>query len=125
MDPVTLENFALLLLRIVLSLVFLSSGMTHVRDPVKRGESIGFPPAVAFALGALEVMAGLSVALGAIARAGATMMILVMLGAIYKKAFVWKSGFFGEDNGGWYYDLLYAAAALVVLATGGGEWVVF
>jgi putative oxidoreductase len=120
-----LQNFALLLLRIVLSLVFLSSGWSHVREPVRRGESIGMSPGVTFALGALEVMAGISVALGAIVRAGATVLILVMLGAVYKKAFVWRTGFYGADNGGWYYDLLYAAAALVVFATGGGDWVVY
>ena len=125
MDAVMLENLALALLRVVLAVVFLSSGWAHVRDPVARGESIGMPTGVTFAVGAFEVMAGISVALGAMPRAGAAVIILVMLGAIYKKTLVWNSGFFGEDNGGWYYDLLYASAALVIFATGGGDWVVY
>ena len=125
MDPWTLENLALLLLRVVLSLVFLSSGWSHVRDPAARGESIGLPAGATFGLGALELVAGVSVALGLFPRAGALMIILVMLGAIYKKVVVWKTGFFGDDNGGWYYDVLYASAALVVLATGGGDWVIY
>lgn len=125
MDPWTLENLALLLLRVVLSVVFLSSGWSHVRDPAARGESIGMPAGVTFGVGALELVAGVSVALGLFPRAGAAMIILVMLGAIYKKVAVWKTGFFGENNGGWYYDLLYASAALVVFATGGGDWVIY
>lgn len=125
MDPWTLENLSLLLLRVVLSLVFLSSGWSHVRDPAARGESIGMPAGATFGLGALELVAGVSVALGLFPRAGALMILFVMFGAIYKKVVVWKTGFFGKDNGGWYYDLLYASAALVILATGGGDWVIY
>ncbi len=125
MDPWTLENLALLLLRVVLSVVFLSSGWSHVRDPAARGESIGMPAGATFGLGALELVAGVSVALGLFPRAGALMILFVMFGAIYKKVAVWNTGFFGEDNGGWYYDLLYASAALVIFATGGGEWVIY
>jgi putative oxidoreductase len=124
MTPELLENAALLLLRVVLSLVFLSSGWKHAQEPQKRAESVGLPVGVTLALGVAEVAAGISVALGVLPQAGALVMILAMLGAIYKKVFVWKTGFYGEDNGGWYYDLLYLSAALVVVATGGGAWIV-
>jgi putative oxidoreductase len=124
MTPELLENAALLLLRVVLSLVFLSSGWKHAQEPQKRAESVGLPGGVTLALGVAEVAAGISVALGVLPQAGALVMILAMLGAIYKKVFVWKTGFYGEDNGGWYYDLLYLSAALVVVATGGGAWIV-
>lgn len=123
MTPELLENLALLLLRAVLSLVFLASGWSHARKPVERAESIGLPAPVAWGLGLLELVAGVSLLLGVYPRSGAVLVMLVMAGAIYKKVFVWKTGLFGEGNGGWYYDLVYLAAALVVLATGGGDWV--
>jgi len=123
MTPEMLENLALFTLRAVLSLIFLSSGWAHVRAPEQRGESIGVPATVAWGLGVVEILAGVSLLVGVFVRAGALLVMLVMLGAIYKKIFVWKSGFFGENGGGWYYDLLYLSAAFVALATGGGDWV--
>ncbi len=123
MTPELLENLALLLLRAVLSLVFLASGWSHARRPTQRGESIGMPASIAWGLGMLELLAGVSLLLGVFPRSGALLVMLVMAGAIYKKIFVWKTGFFGEDNGGWYYELVYLAAAFTILATGGGDWV--
>jgi putative oxidoreductase len=50
-------------------------------------------------------------------------LILVMLGAIQKKAFVWKTGFWGEKSGGWHYDLMLVLMNLVILTTDGGRYV--
>ncbi len=44
----------------------------------------------------------------------------VMLGAIQKKAMVWKTGFWGKDGQGWNSELLYVVCNLVILSTGGG-----
>lgn len=49
--------------------------------------------------------------------------VLVMLGAIQKKIFVWRTGFWGERSSGWHYDLLLAVASLVIATTGGGRYV--
>lgn len=120
-----LAHFAdpsLLLLRLMLAAVFATSGWSHVRDPRERGESIGMPPAVTAVLGAIEIAGAASIALGVYAQIGGLLLIGVMLGAIGKKIFVWKTGFWGDGSGGWYYDLLYLVGNLVIVTTGGGGW---
>lgn len=115
-----LVDVSLLLLRLMLAAVFAKSGWSHVRNPEERGESIGLPPAATFTLGAVEVTGSAMLVVGLWPQLAALALMAVMLGAIYKKMFVWKTGFWGEDGGGWYYDLFYFVANLVVLATGGG-----
>ena len=46
------------------------------------------------------------------------------MGAIQKKAFKWKLGFWGEKASGWHYDLMLLSMNLVIVATAGGRWVV-
>ena len=50
-------------------------------------------------------------------------MILIMLGAIYKKIFEWHTGFWGEKSSGWHYELIFVVMCLVVLFTNGGRYV--
>ena len=50
-------------------------------------------------------------------------LILIMLGAIQKKIFVWHTGFWGEKASGWHYDLLFVVMNLVILLTNGGAYV--
>lgn len=119
-----LTDPALLFLRLLLGVLFVSSGWGHVREPEARGASIGFSPRLTRLLGAAELAAGLSVGLGVLPQIGALVIIGVMSGAIHKKMFAWRTGFWGEEaGGGWFYDLLYLVCALVVVATGGGEFV--
>lgn len=116
------SDLALLLLRIMLAAVFATSGWSHVREPVERGESIGMSPPATVVLGVAELLGSASIALGIFAQAGAVALIAVMLGAIYKKIVVWDTSFWGDDGSGWYYDLLYLVGNLVILTTGGGSW---
>jgi len=44
-----------------------------------------------------------------------------MLGAIQKKIFVWKTGFWGSDGLGWNYDLILTSMLFVILFSGGGQ----
>lgn len=117
-----LSDASLLLLRILIAAIFASSGWSHVRRPEKRAESIGMSPTFTAGLGVVELIGAASVALGLWAQVGAALLIGVMLGAIYKKAFVWETGFWGDEGQGWYYDLLYLACNAVVLTTGGGAY---
>jgi putative oxidoreductase len=52
-------------------------------------------------------------------------LILVMLGAIQKKIFVWHIDFCGEKASGWHYDLtfLVMVMCLVIVITDGGRYV--
>jgi len=116
-----LTDLALLLLRVMLGILFISSGWSHVREPEKRGESIGLSPGFTRVLGVAELLGGISVGIGAWAQVGALILAGVMFGSIYKKLFVWRTGFWGVSSGdGWFYDLLYLVCALVIATTGGG-----
>jgi putative oxidoreductase len=52
-------------------------------------------------------------------------LILVMLGAIQKKIFVWHIDFWGEKASGGHYDLtfLVMVMCLVIVITDGGRYV--
>ena len=45
-----------------------------------------------------------------------------LLGAIQKKIFVWKTGFWGAHNDGWHYELLFIAMCLVIATVGPGRF---
>jgi putative oxidoreductase len=117
------SDAALLLMRLLVGLVFVTSGWSHVTDPVTRGKSIGFSPGFTRVLGIAELAGGLGVALGILTQPAALGLILVMLGAIQKKIFVWHTGFWGKHSDGWHYDLLFVTMCLVIAATDGGRYV--
>jgi putative oxidoreductase len=118
------SDLALLFMRLLVGAVFVTSGWSHAKDPVTRGQSIGVPPGVTRILGLAEMAGGLGVALGILAQLAALGLILVMAGAIQKKIFVWHTGFWGKHGtDGWHYDLLFVAMCLVVATTGGGRYV--
>jgi putative oxidoreductase len=128
MDPLfpqvlRFSDVALLCLRLVVAVVFFESGRRHASDPVGRAASIGLSPGVTRILGVAEMAAALGVALGVFTQVGALVLMLVMLGAIQKKAFVWHIGFWGENTYGWHYDLTYLVANLVIFTTAGGRLV--
>ncbi len=74
-------------------------------------------------IGIAEVAGGLGVALGVLTQFAALGLILIMFGAIQKKIFVWKTGFWGKHSDGWHYDLLFVVMCLVIAATDGGRYV--
>jgi putative oxidoreductase len=117
------SDLALLCLRLMVAAVFFESGRRHARDPVGRAASVGLSPGVTRILGWAEMAAALAVALGVFTQVAALVLMLVMLGAIQKKVFVWHIGFWGEQTYGWHYDLTFLVANLVILTTGGGRLV--
>ena len=121
--PDAFTDAALLMLRLMIATVFGSSGWNHVREPAKRSEGIGMSATFTFLLGMAEIAGSLGVAVGVVAQAAAAGLILVMLGAIQKKIFVWHTGFWGKKGYGWHYDLMLVVMNGVVIATGGGRWV--
>jgi putative oxidoreductase len=118
------SDIALLFMRLLVGWVFVWSGWSHAKDPISRGKSIGISPGFTRALGLVELAAGLGVALGVLPQLAALGLILIMLGAIQKKIFVWHTGFWGKSSDGWHYDLLFIAMCLVIATTGGGRFVV-
>jgi putative oxidoreductase len=118
-------DLALLVMRLLVGAVFITSGWSHARDPVTRGKSIGMSPGFTRFLGVAELAGGLGVVFGVLPQLAALGLILVMLGAIQKKIFVWHTGFWGKSSDGWHYDLLFVAMCLVIITTGGGRFVLF
>jgi putative oxidoreductase len=119
------SDLALLLMRLMVGLVFVSSGWKHAANPVERGQSIGMSPGFARLLGIAEVAGGLGVALGVFTQLAALGLILIMFGAIHKKIVAWHSGFWGKHGDGWHYDLLFVVMCLVIATTGGGRYVLW
>lgn len=123
--PEIFTDATLLALRLMIAIVFGWSGWSHASDPVKRAESIGMSATFTRFLGVAELAGSLGVAFGVLTQVAAAGLILVMLGAIQKKIFVWHTGFWGKKGNGWHYDLMLVVLNLVVVATGGGRWVLF
>ena len=116
-------DLGLLLLRLMIGSVFLASGLSHVKDPAKRGQSIGMSKGFIVFLGLAEIAGSLGIIFGVFQQLAAIGLILIMLGAIQKKIFVWHTGFWGEKASGWHYDLAFLIMCLVVLFTNGGRYV--
>lgn len=116
------SNWSLLFLRLVVALVFGSSGYSHLRRPAERAKSIGMNVPFTVFLGTAELAGATALAVGFMSQWAAIGLILVMLGAIYKKAVAWKTGFWGEKSMGWHYDLLFIAMLLVILTMGPGRY---
>ena len=118
-------DLSLLLLRLMVAAVFVTSGWSHLTHPTERARSIGMSPAFTMFLGVAEVAGGLGVALGVLTQLAAIGLILVSGGAIYKKIFVWHTGFWGEKGSGWHYDLMLVLMNVVIACTNGGKYIVW
>jgi putative oxidoreductase len=116
-------DLGLLLLRLMVGLVFVTSGYSHLKNPAERSKSIGMPKGFTIFLGIAEVGGGLGVAAGVLTQLAAFGLILIMLGAIQKKIFVWHIGFWGENGSGWHYDLMFVLMNLVIAFSDGGNYV--
>ena len=112
-----------LLLRLMVAVVFIASGWSHATKSAERSKSIEMSQGMTIFLGSAEIAGGLGVAFGVLTQPAAAGLILIMLGAIYKKIFVWHIGFWGGKSYGWHYELIFIVMNLVILFTDGGRWV--
>jgi putative oxidoreductase len=117
------SDLGFLLLRLMVGVVFITSGWNDLKDPAARSESVGMSKGFTMFLGAAEVAGSLGVMFGVLTQLAALGLVVVMLGAIQKKIFVWHTGFWGEKAQGWHYDLMLVVMNLVIIFTGGGRWV--
>lgn len=114
-------DVALLLLRLMVGLVFVTSGWKHLTNAAARSADIGMSKGFTLFLGAAECAGGLGVIAGVLTQIAAAGLILIMLGAIRKKAAVWHTGFWGKSGtDGWSYDTMLVIMNLVIITTGGG-----
>jgi putative oxidoreductase len=119
----SLTDLGLLLMRLLVALIFAYSGWSHLEDPEERGKSIGMSKGFTVFLGTAELLGALGMAFGVLTQLAALGLILLMLGAIQKKLFVWHTGFWGEKSSGWHYDLMLLVMNLLIVFTDGGRYV--
>ena len=117
------SDLGLLLLRLMVSLVFFTSGLNHLKDPVGRSKSIRMSMSFTIFLGAAEILGSLGIAFGVLIQPVAIGLILIMIGAIQKKIFTWHIEFWASN--GWNYELMLIVMCLVILFTGGGRYVLW
>jgi putative oxidoreductase len=116
------SDVALLFLRFMVGAVFLTSGWKHLTNAEARSKDIGMSKGFTLFLGTAEFAGGLGIISGVLAQLAALGLILVMLGAIQKKMFVWHTGFWGKTGtNGWSYELMLVVMCLVIATTGGGN----
>jgi putative oxidoreductase len=113
----------LLLLRLMVGLVFITSGYNHLKDPEARSKSIEMSKGFTIFLGTAEVAGALGVTFGVLTQLAAYGLIALMLGAISKKIFSWHTGFWGKNTYGWHYDLMIVLMNLLIASTDGGHYV--
>ncbi len=116
-------SWSLLMMRLMVALVIGTSGFNHLKSPRRRAQSLGLNVAFTVFLGLAELAGSLGIAFGVLIRYAALGLIAIMLGAVWMKAWKWKTGFWGEKSSGWHYDLLFIAMNLVIFCTGGGNFV--
>jgi putative oxidoreductase len=118
------EDLGFLLLRLMVGAIFAASGLNHLKDPEGRSKSIGVSKGFTALLGTAELAGALGVIFGVLTQLAAAGLILLMLGAIQKKIFLWKTGFWGKHGtDGWHYELMLVVMNLVIIFTGGGKYV--
>jgi putative oxidoreductase len=115
-------DIGILLLRLMVALVFATSGWSHLKDPEGRSKSIGMSKGFTVFLGVVEFLGALCVAFGVLTQAAALGLVLVMLGAIQRKVSVWHTGFWGKDSTGWHYDLMLIVMNIAIILTNGGKY---
>ena len=115
-------DVALLLLRVMVGIVFITSGWKHFQDPEARSKDIGMSKGFTIFLGAAELAGGLGLIFGFLTQLAAIGLTLIMLGAIWKKIFVWQTGFWGKSGtNGWSYDTMLLVMNVVIMTSGGGN----
>lgn len=120
-----LLDYALVLLRIMAGLIFASSGYSDLKDPDARSKRIGMPKPFTLFLAVAELLGGTAVTVGVLTQLACIGLLLIMLGALQKKIFVWKTGFWGKDGFGWNYELICSSMLLVILCSDGGRFRLF
>ena len=78
-------DVALLFMRIIVGIVFMTSGWEHLQDPQGRSKDIQMSKGFTIFLGAAEFAGGLGVILGVLAQPAAFGLILITLGAIQRR----------------------------------------
>jgi len=107
-----LEDYGLLLLRLVVGIIFLYHGV-----PKLSGKHGGFM----ILIGILEGLSALAIIAGLFTEIAGIVLAIIMLGAIYKKMTEWKIPFSSQNAMGWEFDLILLAVVVALAFLGAGN----
>jgi putative oxidoreductase len=116
-------DYSIVFLRLMVGLVFAASGFADLKNPDERSKKIDSPKSLTLFIGAAEIAGGIAIIVGILTQLASIGLVLIMLGAMQKKIFVWKTGFWGADSLGWNYELILCSMLTVILCTDGGRFV--
>ena len=112
-------DLALLMARIILAIIFLSSFNNKYKDVAGFAKQNKLPLPAGYLQVAIEGLAGELLLLGFLTQIGALLAMAAMTGAMYFHIFKWKSKYWAA-SGGWEYDLMIFTLAFLILVTVGG-----
>lgn len=118
----SLTDYSLLFLRLVIAAIFYvhshgKNGFWKMKpSPEMSAGRINFMRFISVA----EMLGALALVLGFLTQFAAIGLGIIMCGAIYMKAKVWKTGFKADGATGWEFDLMILAGCVALLALGGG-----
>jgi len=118
--------YAAFLLRVVLGGLFLAHAALKIFVFTPAGtagffQSVGVPGFLAYIVIAVEVIGGVMLIAGVLARLAALALVPVLLGAI-ATVHAANGFFFNNPNGGWEYPAFWAIALIVLAALGDGAY---
>lgn len=99
-DTAAYIDLSLFLLRMVVAMVFGTSGFNHLKSPTERAASIGMTVPLTIFIGIAELAGAIGLVVGLLTQWTALGLILIMFGAIYKKVVEWKNGILGRKIDG-------------------------
>ena len=116
-------DVALLLLRVMVGVVFITSGWNHLKDPEARSKDIETSKGFTIFLGAAEVAGGLGVIFGVLTQLAAAGLILITCSPRFRRRFSSGAQASGVTSGtnGWSYDTMLIVMNLVIVTTRGGN----
>lgn len=126
MNQSTLTNTALIVLRVIVGFIFAAHGFQKFNEFTIAGTQaafaqMGVPAAqvIAPVVATLEVVGGIALIAGILARVFAALLAVNMLGALF---LVHVSAGVFADKGGFEFVLALAAASLAIALTGAGRF---
>ena len=125
-----LADFALLVLRLVVGLMFAMSGYFKLTDPARRQKmegslrKVGVPVGMTPVLSAIELVGGVLLVLGLLTTLGSAALLASSIGALATTSLpkAEGKGIHKLENVLYMPEAILAAALLALLAVGAGQW---